>query len=123
MGGISNFVNPNNNGITHERSKKQEKLADLIVERVRLQSDISRLNKIHRELTNMWRSIKVNKTNFDKLTNQQRSKRYNNATKTINDLKNQRNRVSRLIDNRIKKIKKIKREIENVRKDIRYYST
>ena len=28
MGGISNFVNPNNNGITHERSKKQEKLAD-----------------------------------------------------------------------------------------------
>ena len=123
MGGISNFVNPNNNGITHERSKKQEKLADLIVERVRLQSDISRLNKIHRELTNMWRSIKVNKTNFDKLTNQQRTKRYNNATKTINDLKNQRNRVSRLIDNRIKKIKKIKREIENVRKDIRYYST
>lgn len=123
MGGISNFVNPNNNGITHERSKKQEKLADLIVERVRLQSDISRLNKIHRELIDMWRSVRVNKTNFDKLTNQQRSKRYNNATKTINDLKNQRNRVSRLIDNRIKKIKKIKREIENVRKDIRYYST
>ena len=123
MGGISNFVNPNNNGITHERSKKQEKLADLIVERVRLQSDISRLNKIHRELIDMWRSVRVNKTNFDKLTNQQRSKRYNNATKTINDLKNQRNSVSRLIDNRIKKIKKIKREIENVRKDIRYYST
>ena len=123
MGGISNFVNPNNNGITHERSKKQEKLADLIVERVRLQSDISRLNKIHRELIDMWRSVRVNKTNFDKLTNQQRSKRYNNATKTINDLKNQRNRVSRLIDNRIKKIKKIKREVENVRKDIRYYST
>ena len=123
MGGISNFVNPNNNGITHERSKKQEKLADLIVERVRLQSDISRLNKIHRELIDMWRSVRVNKTNFDKLTNQQRSKRYNNATKTINDLKNQRNRVSRLIDNRIKKIKKIKKKIENVRKDIRYYST
>lgn len=123
MGGISNFVNPNNNGITHERSKKQEKLADLIVERVRLQSDISRLNKIHRELTNMWRSIKVNKTNFDKLTNQQRTKRYNNATKTINDLENQRNKVSQLIDNRNKKIKKIKREIENVRKYIRYYST
>ena len=123
MGGISNFVNPNNNGITHERSKKQEKLADLIVERVRLQSDISRLNKIHRELIDMWRSVRVNKTNFDKLTNQQRSKRYNNATKTINDLKNQRNRVSRLIDNRNKKIKKIKREIENVRKNIRYYST
>ena len=121
--GISNFVNVNDIGITSVRSKKQGELADLIVERVGLQSDISRLNKIHRELTNMWRSIKVNKTNFDKLTNQQRTKRYNNATKTINDLENQRNKVSQLIDNRNKKIKKIKREIENVRKDIRYYST
>lgn len=121
--GISNFVNVNDIGITSVRSKKQGELADLIVERVGLQSDISRLNKIHRELTNMWRSIKVNKTNFDKLTNQQRTKRYNNATKTINDLENQRNKVSQLIDNRNKKIKKIKRKIENVRKDIRYYST
>lgn len=121
--GISNFVNVNDIGITSVRSKKQGELADLIVERVGLQSDISRLNKIHRELTNMWRSIKVNKTNFDKLTNQQRTKRYNNATKTINDLENQRNKVSQLIDNRNKKIKKIKRKIENVRKNIRYYST
>lgn len=121
--GISNFVNVNDIGITSVRSKKQGELADLIVERVGLQSDISRLNKIHRELTNIWRSIKVNKTNFDKLTNQQRTKRYNNATKTINDLENQRNKVSQLIDNRNKKIKKIKREIENVRKYIRYYST
>tara|TARA_X000001036_G_scaffold1686_1_gene1426 strand:+ start:1312 stop:1683 length:372 start_codon:yes stop_codon:yes gene_type:complete len=123
MGGISNFVNPNNNGITHERSKKQEKLAGLIVERVTIQSDISRLNKIHRELTDMWRSVRVNKTNFDKLTSQQRSKRYNNATKMVNDLKNQRNKVYKLINVRIKKLKKMKREIENVRKDIRYYST
>ena len=123
MGGISNFVNPNNNGITHERSKKQEKLAGLIVERVTIQSDISRLNKIHRELTDMWRSVRVNKTNFDKLTSQQRSKRYNNATKMVNDLNNQRNKVYKLINVRIKKLKKMKREIENVRKDIRYYST
>ena len=123
MGGISNFVNPNNNGITHERSKKQEKLAGLIVERVTIQSDISRLNIIHRDLTDMWRSVRVNKTNFDKLTSQQRSKRYNNATKMVNDLKNQRNKVYKLINVRIKKLKKMKREIENVRKDIRYYST
>lgn len=107
--GISNFVNVNDIGITSVRSKKQGELAGLIVERVRLQSDISRLNKIHRELTNMWRSIKVNKTNFDKLTNQQRTKRYNNATKTINDLENQRNKVSQLIDNRNKKNKKNKK--------------
>lgn len=123
MGGISNFVNPNNNGITHERSKKQEKLADLIVERVRLQSDISKLTKIQKEITILYMDIKPNKTNFDKLTIQQQTKRYNNATKTINQLENQRNRVSQLIDNRNKKIKEIKKEIENVRKDIRYYST
>tara|TARA_Y100000741_G_scaffold114644_1_gene86005 strand:+ start:6606 stop:6977 length:372 start_codon:yes stop_codon:yes gene_type:complete len=123
MGGISNFVNLNNLGVINTRSRYQRQLADLIVERVRLQSDISRLNKIHRELTNMWRSIKVNKTNFDKLTIQQRTKRYNNATKTINDLENQRNKVSQLIDNHNKKIKKIKRKIENVKENIRYYST
>lgn len=123
MGGISNFVNVNNIGITSVRSRKQSELADLIVERVRLQSDISNLSKIQKELTNMWRSIKVNKTNFDKLTKQQQTKRYNNATKTINQLENQRNRVSQLIDNRNKKLKKIKKKIENVRKDIRYYST
>ena len=123
MGGISNFVNPNNNGITHERSKKQEKLADLIVERVRLQSDISKLTKIQKEITILYMDIKPNKTNFDKLTIQQQTKRYNNATKTINDLENQRNKVLQLIDNHNKKIKKIKRKIENVRKDIRYYST
>ncbi len=123
MGGISNFVNLNNLGVINTRSRYQRQLADLIVERVRLQSDISRLNKIHRELTNMWRSIKVNKTNFDKLTIQQRTKRYNNATKTINELENQRNKVSQLIDNHNKKIKKIKRKIENVKENIRYYST
>ena len=123
MGGISNFINLNNLGVINTRSRYQRQLSDLIVEQIKLQSDISRLNKIHRELTNMWRSIKVNKTNFDKLTNQQRTKRYNNATKTINDLENQRNKVSQLIDNRNKKIKKIKRKIENVRKNIRYYST
>lgn len=123
MGGISNFINLNNLGVINTRSRYQRQLADLIVKQIKLQSDISRLNKIHRELTNMWRSIKVNKTNFDKLTNQQRTKRYNNATKTINDLENQRNKVSQLIDNRNKKIKKIKRKIENVRKNIRYYST
>ena len=123
MGGISNFVNPNNNGITHERSKKQEKLADLIVERVRLQSDISKLTKIQKEITILYMDIKPNKTNFDKLTIQQQTKRYNNAIKMTNDLKNKRNRVSQLIDNRNKKIKKIKRKIENVRKYIRYYST
>ncbi len=123
MGGISNFINLNNLGLINTRSRYQRQLSDLIVEQIKLQSDISRLNKIHRELTNMWRSIKVNKTNFDKLTNQQRTKRYNNATKTINDLENQRNKVSQLIDNRNKKIKKIKRKIENVRKNIRYYST
>ena len=105
MGGISNFVNPNNNGITHERSKKQEKLADLIVERVRLQSDISKLTKIQKEITILHTDVKPN------------------ATKTIKDLKTQLNKVSQLIDNRNKKIKKIKKEIENVRKDIRYYST
>tara|TARA_Y100000385_G_scaffold124358_1_gene129226 strand:+ start:430 stop:801 length:372 start_codon:yes stop_codon:yes gene_type:complete len=123
MGGISNFVNVNNIGITSVRSRKQSELADLIVERVRMQSDISNLSKIQKELTNMWRSIKVNKTNFDKLTKQQQTKRYNNATKTINQLENQRNRVSQLIDNRNKKLKKIKKKIENVRKYIRYYST
>ena len=123
MGGISNFVNVNNIGITSVRSRKQSELADLIVERVRLQSDISNLSKIQKELTNMWRSIKVNKTNFDKLTKQQQTKRYNNAIKMTNDLKNKRNRVSQLIDNRNKKLKKIKKKIENVRKDIRYYST
>ena len=123
MGGISNFVNPNNNGITHERSKKQEKLADLIVERVRLQSDISKLTKIQKEITILYMDIKHNKTNFDKLTIQQQTKRYNNAIKMTNDLKNKRNRVSQLIDNRNEKIKKIKRKIEKVRKYIRYYST
>ena len=71
----------------------------------------------------MWRSVGVNKTNFDKLTSQQRSKRYNNATKMVNDLKNQRNKVYKLINVRIKKLKKMKNKIENVRKDIRYYST
>ena len=83
----------------------------------------SKLSKKHKELTKKWRSIKVNKTNFDKLTNQQRTKRYNNATKTINQLGNQRNEVLQSIDEINKKLKKIKKKIKNVRNTIRYYST
>ena len=119
MGGISNFVNLHNLGVISTRSRHQRKLADLIVKQIRLQSDISKLSKKHKELTKKWRSIKVNKTNFDKLTNQQRTKRYNNATKTINQLGNQRNEVLQSIDEINKKLKKIK----NVRNTIRYYST
>ena len=81
------------------------------------------MTKIHEELTKMWRSIKVNKTNFDKLTSQQRTKRYNNASNMINQLENQRNKVSQSIDKLIKKSKKIKKKIKNVRNEIRYYST
>ena len=123
MGGISTFINLNNLGVINTRKRYQRKLAGLVVNQIRIQSDMSKLIKIHRELTDMWRSIKVNKTNFDKLTNQQRTKRYNNATKMINDLGKQRNKVKKSIDNRLKKTKKIQKKIENVRKDIRYYST
>ena len=96
--GISNFVNVNNIGITSVRSKKQGELADLIVEQIRIQSYISKLAKIQKKLTNLYRSVKVNKTNFDKLTSQQRTKRYNNATKMVNDLENQRNEVEKTIN-------------------------
>tara|TARA_X000000368_G_scaffold362608_1_gene307358 strand:+ start:317 stop:688 length:372 start_codon:yes stop_codon:yes gene_type:complete len=123
MGGISTFINLNNLGVINTRKRYQRKLAGLVVNQIRIQSDMSKLIKIHRELTDMWRSIKVNKTNFDKLTNQQRTKRYNNATKMINDLGKQRNKVKKSIDNRLKKTKKIQKKIENVRNDIRYYST
>ena len=121
--GISNFVNVNNIGITSVRSKKQGKLADLIVEQIRIQSDISKLAKIQKELTNLYRSVKVNKTNFDKLTSQQRTKRYNNATKMLNDLENQRNEVEKTINNLMKKLKKIKNKTKKIRSEIRYYST
>ena len=123
MGGISNFVNLHNLGVISTRSRHQRKLADLIVKQIKLQSDISKLSKKHKELTKKWRSIKVNKTNFDKLTIQQRTKRYNNATKTINQLGNQRNEVSQSIDEINKKLEKIKKKIKNVRNTIRYYST
>ena len=123
MGGISTFINLNNLGVINTRKRYQRKLADLVVNQIRIQSDMSKLIKIHRELTDMWRSIKPNKTNFYKLTNQQRTKRYNNATKMINDLGKQRNKVKKSIDNRLKKTKKIQKKIENVRNDIRYYST
>tara|TARA_B100000902_G_scaffold15152_1_gene18276 strand:- start:270 stop:638 length:369 start_codon:yes stop_codon:yes gene_type:complete len=121
--GISNFINLNNLGVINTLSRYHKKLADLSVQQIRIQSDISKLIKIHKELTNMWLSIKVNKTNFDKLTSQQRTKRYNNATKMIDDLKKQRNKVKKSIDNRIKKLEKMKNKIEKVRNDIRYYST
>ena len=121
--GISNFINLNNLGVINTLSRYQKKLADLSVQQIRIQSDISKLIKIHKELTIMWLSIKVNKTNFDKLTSQQRTKRYNNATKMIDDLKKQRNKVKKSIDNRIKKLEKMKNKIETVRNDIRYYST
>ena len=121
--GISNFVNVNNIGITSVRSKKQGKLADLIVEQIRIQSDISKLAKIQKELTNLYRSVKVNKTNFDKLTSQQRTKRYNNATKMLNDLENQRNEVKKTINNLMKELKKIKNKTKKIRSEIRYYST
>jgi len=123
MGGISNFINLNNLGVRNTLKRYQRKLADLVVNQIRIQSDMSKLIKIHRELTDMWRSIKPNKTNFDKLTNQQRTKRYNNATKMINDLEKQRNKVKKSIDNRLKKTKKIQKKIDNVRNEIRYYST
>ena len=123
MGGTSNFVNLNNLGVISTRSRYQGKLADLIVKQVKLQSDIGKLSKIHTELTKMWRSIKVNKTNFDKLTNQQRTKRYNNATNMINQIENQRNKVSQSIDKLNKKLEKIKKKIKNVKNTIRYYST
>ena len=123
MGGISNFINLNNLGVRNTLKRYQRKLADLVVNQIRIQSDMSKLIKIHRELTDMWRSVKPNKTNFDKLTSQQRTKRYNNATKMINDLEKQRNKVKKSIDNRLKKSKKIQKKIDNVRNDIRYYST
>ena len=123
MGGISNFINLNNLGVRNTLKRKQRQLADLVVNQIRIQSDMSKLIKIHRELTDMWRSVKPNKTNFDKLTSQQRTKRYNNATKMINDLEKQRNKVKKSIDNRLKKSKKIQKKIDNVRNDIRYYST
>ena len=121
--GISNFVNVNNIGITSVRSRKQDELAGLIVERVGIQSDISKLTKIQKELTNLYRSVRVNKTNFDKLTSQQRTKRYNNATKMVNDLENQRNEVEKTINNLMKKLKKIKNKTKKIRSEIRYYST
>jgi len=123
MGGISNFINLNNLGVRNTLKRKQRQLADLVVNQIRIQSDMSKLIKIHRELTDMWRSVKPNKTNFDKLTSQQRTKRYNNATKMINDLEKQRNKVKKSIDNRLKKTKKIQKKIDNVRNEIRYYST
>ena len=123
MGGTSNFVNLNNLGVISTRSRYQGKLAELIVKQIKLQSDIGQLSKIHTELTKMWRSIKVNKTNFDKITNQQRTKRYNNATNMINQIENQRNKVSQSIDKFNKKLEKIKKKIKNVKNTIRYYST
>ena len=121
--GISNFINLNNLGVINTRSRHQRKLADLIIKQNKLGSEISKLTKIHEELTKMWRSIKVNKTNFDKLTSQQRTKRYNNASNMVNQLENQRNKVSQSIDKLNKKSKKIKKKIKNVRNEIRYYST
>ena len=119
--GISNFVNVNNIGITSVRSRKQGELADLIVEQIRIQSDISKLAKIQKELTNLYRSVRVNKTNFDKLTSQQRTKRFNNATKMVDDLKNRRNKVEKTINNFRKKLEKNKNK--KIRSEIRYYST
>ena len=123
MGGTSNFVNLNNLGVISTRSRYQGKLAELILKQVKLQNDIGKLSKIHTELTKMWRSIKVNKTNFDKLTTQQRTKRYNNASNLINQIENQRNKVSQSIDKLNKKLEKIKKKIKNVKNTIRYYST
>ena len=121
--GISNFVNVNNIGITSVRSKKQGELADLIVEQIRIQSKISKLAQIQKELTNLYRSVIVNKTNFDKLTSQQRTKRFNNATKMVDDLENQRNKVEKTINNFRKKLKNIKNKTKKIRSEIRYYST
>jgi|TARA_B110000305_G_C19441315_1_gene642056 septal ring factor EnvC (AmiA/AmiB activator) len=121
--GISNFVNVNNIGITSVRSRKQGELADLIVEQIRIQSDISKLAKIQKELTNLYRSVRVNKTNFDKLTSQQRTKRFNNATKMVDDLKNRRNKVEKTINNFRKKLEKNKNKTKKIRSEIRYYST
>jgi len=121
--GISNFVNVNNIGITSVRSKKQGELADLIVEQVRIQSDISKLQKIQKELTNLYMDVKPNKTNFDKLTSQQRTKRYNNAIKMTNDLENQRNKVEKTINNFKNKLEKIRNKIKKLRSEIKYYST
>jgi len=121
--GISNFVNVNNIGITSVRSRKQGELADLIVEQIRIQSDISKLAKIQKELTNLYRSVRVNKTNFDKLTSQQRTKRFNNATKMVDDLKNRRNKVEKTINNFRKKLEKNKNKNKKIRSEIRYYST
>lgn len=121
--GISNFVNVNNIGITSVRSKKQGELADLIVEQIRIQSKISKLAQIQKELTNLYRSVIVNKTNFDKLTSQQRTKRFNNATKMVDDLENQRNKVEKTINNFRKKLEKNKNKTKKIRSEIRYYST
>jgi septal ring factor EnvC (AmiA/AmiB activator) len=121
--GISNFVNVNNIGITSVRSRKQGELADLIVEQIRIQSDISKLAQIQKELTNLYRSVRVNKTNFDKLTSQQRTKRFNNATKMVDDLKNRRNKVEKTINNFRKKLEKNKNKTKKIRSEIRYYST
>ena len=118
--GISNFVNVNNIGITSVRSRKQGELADLIVEQIRIQSDISKLAQIQKELTNLYRSVRVNKTNFDKLTSQQR---FNNATKMVDDLKNRRNKVEKTINNFRKKLEKNKNKTKKIRSEIRYYST
>jgi len=122
--GISNFINLNNLGVINTKKRYQKKLVDLSVEKIEIQSEISKLKKIHKELTNMWRSVKPNKTNYsDKLTSQEETKIRNNAIKMINSLGKRRNKVKKLINVRTKKLNKMRTETKKIKNDIRYYST
>lgn len=78
---------------------------------------ITSIEKKIKNLTNLHRSIFVNHTGFNKMSPQERTKRYNNAMNSLNKIEKQRiYYLNKLIKEKEKLIKLIKNDNERIRK-------
>lgn len=93
------------NNVTSKRNKQKETFLNTISKHFNVRNfnkalglnNTNKLMKEYRELTTKMRNVKVDKTNFNKLTTKQKIKRYDAATKKINDLDKKRKNVLKIL--------------------------
>lgn len=93
------------NNVTSKRNKQKEAFLNTISKHFNVRNfnkvlglnNTNKLMKEYRELTTKMRNVKVNKTNFNTLTTKEKIKRYDTATKKINDLDKKRKNILKMI--------------------------
>ena len=84
IGSNSNSNSNSNKTVNYPLTTKQQNIVLSKAEK-----NLGAINKMLKTLKNLHRSIRVNHTGFNKMTPQERKKRYNNAQNTLNKVERQ----------------------------------